>query len=72
MTDRFHALTIVLKEDIREDDAEHLIAAILMLKGVLSVQGEVSSVSLLTATHRAKYELRKKVSDLLAQLNDEG
>lgn len=32
MTDRFHSLTVVLEGNIREDDAESLINAILHLR----------------------------------------
>ena len=48
MTDRFNALTVVLEKDIREDDAQALIAAIAQLRGVATVTGNV--VDNLTAT----------------------
>lgn len=41
MTDRFHAFTVVLDRDIREDDAEPIVAAIKMIKGVQSVEPHV-------------------------------
>jgi hypothetical protein len=34
MTDRYNSLTVVLDRDIREDDAEHILNAIRMIKGV--------------------------------------
>lgn len=38
MTDRHAGYVVALGEDIREDDAEAIMAAISMIKGVLSVQ----------------------------------
>jgi hypothetical protein len=65
MTDRFNALTVVLDHDIRDEDAEPLIAAIKMLKGVLSVHPHVSGSTDLVAEDRAKYELRAKLFEAL-------
>jgi hypothetical protein len=65
MTDRFHALVVVLEKDIRDDDAEHLINAIKMMRGVLSVEGEVSSIETHTAEERARHELGQKILDVL-------
>lgn len=45
MTDRFHALTVVLEHDMRDDDAQALIDAIKQMRGVLNVRGEVGSPS---------------------------
>lgn len=58
MTDRFNALTVVLEKDIREDDAQALIAAISQLRGVATVTGNV--VDNLTASverTRARIEI---------------
>jgi hypothetical protein len=38
MTDRHSGYVVVLKDDIREDDAERVIDAIQMIKGVLTVK----------------------------------
>ena len=38
MTDRIHALTVVLDRDYREDDVQVIIDAIKMIKGVSSVE----------------------------------
>lgn len=37
MTDRYFALTVLLKKDTREDDAERILNAIEMIKGVSKV-----------------------------------
>jgi hypothetical protein len=42
MTDRYNYLTVALETDIRSDDAEALIAAIRMLRGVLKVEPNVT------------------------------
>ena len=44
MTDRYNALTVVMEKDMRDDDAEALIAAIRQLRGVLSVSGNVADL----------------------------
>lgn len=65
MTDRFHSLTVVLEEDMREDDAQAIIAAISQLRGVLRVAGEVTDLRAYIAEQRAKRELRIKILELL-------
>lgn len=65
MTDRYHTLTVVLKDDIRDDDAKALIDAVLMLKGVLSVTGIVSDVAAHMARERARHELGQKLMEIV-------
>ena len=65
MTDRYNALTVVLDRDMREDDAEHLINAIRMLRGVLSVNPNVSDLQDHVAIMRVKRELTQKLYDAL-------
>jgi hypothetical protein len=61
MTDRFNALTVVLENDIRVDDAHPLLAAIAQIRGVLSVDGEVADLASHIAEVRAKHELGVRV-----------
>lgn len=61
MTDRYFTLTVVLEENIRDDDAQPLMDAIQHLRGVLSVTGNVSDHALHTAQQRAKHEFRRKL-----------
>lgn len=61
MTDRFNTLTVVLEKDIRDDDAEHILTAIRMVRGVLSVKGNVSDPSAYMAEERAKREIGQKL-----------
>lgn len=57
MTDRFLTLTVVLDRDYRDDDAQSIIDAIKMVKGVLSVKGNVADGSEYMAIERARHEL---------------
>lgn len=65
VTDRFYALTVVLEKDTRDDDAEKLIKAICMMKGVLNVKGNVSSPQTWFAEERAKHDLIMKLMGVL-------
>lgn len=57
MTDRHAAYIVALDHDIREDDAEAVINALKMVKGVLSVMPLVADVQLHIAEQRARNEL---------------
>lgn len=61
MTARLNALTVVLEQDIREDDAEELISAIRMLRGVLSVESHVADHASRVAQQRARFDLEQKL-----------
>lgn len=65
MSNRYHSLTVVLKENLREDDAEPILAAIRQLRGVLSVTGVVVDPTSHMAQERAKCDLGKKLIDVL-------
>jgi hypothetical protein len=65
MTDRVHSLTVVLETDMRTDDVEGVINAILHLKPVISVEKHISDVGTLMAEARAKQELRMKLFEVL-------
>ncbi len=68
MTDRFNGFVVVLKHDLREDDAEATIAAIRQIKGVLSVEPHVGS---LLEDHIAYQRVKDAISrKLWAALND--
>lgn len=68
MTDRYNALTVVLEKDMREDDAQALLSAIRQLRGVLSVDGNVSDMNSHIAYARARGDLGGR---LLAALRDD-
>ncbi len=65
MTDRYYALTVILEKDMREDDAERMIEAIQMIKGVQNVQPLISNPDIWMAEERAKRELGKKLWQVL-------
>lgn len=61
MTDRFNSLTVVLENDVRDDDAKALISAIRQFRGVVSVSGNVSDLTAHVAQVRANHELTEKL-----------
>jgi len=65
MTDRYHALTVVLDRDIREDDAEPILAAIQMIKGVQSVTPHVADLGEHVARERIRIEIGQKIWNIL-------
>ena len=65
MTDRFHSLTVVLENDIREDDAQKLIDAIYQLRGVIKVSGNVVDIHDYIAMSRAKHKLTVEMLSIL-------
>jgi hypothetical protein len=67
MTERYAALTIILEQNMRDDDAEPLIAAIRQLRGVLDVQPVPASIELMIAESRARRDL---IARLYAVLED--
>lgn len=65
VTDRFNYLTVVLDHDIREDDAQSIISAVAMIKGVIAVKGNVSDPSEWSARERVRSELITNLYDVL-------
>ena len=65
MTDRHNAYVVVLKEDIRSDDAKATIAAIKQIKGVLSVTPNVAGIDEHVAEMRVRNDLARKLWDVL-------
>lgn len=65
MTDRHNGYIVVLEKDIREDDAEATIAAIMQIKGVLKVVPQIADVESAIAESRAHRELLDKLFKVL-------
>jgi inosine-uridine nucleoside N-ribohydrolase len=61
MTNRINAITVVLDTDMREDDAEALLAAIRQLRGVLSASGNIADPHTHVAQERMRHELGQKL-----------
>ncbi len=65
MTDHYNFLTVALECDMRSDDAENLIKAISMLRGVLKVEPNVVDPSDWTAQQRIRQELGVKLIEIV-------
>lgn len=61
MTDRHQGYIVTLTDDFREDDAEAIINAIRMVKGVASVTPIVADYE----AHMARARVRSQVADLI-------
>jgi hypothetical protein len=57
MTDRIHALTVVLERDTRDDDVEALVNAIRQMRNVADVSPHVSDLSDHSARQMVKVEI---------------
>jgi len=68
MTDRYSYLTVAIKKDIREDDAQPLINAIRMMKGVIGVKGHVDDRAVYAAQERLKHEWYDKLGGTMREL----
>jgi len=68
MTDRYATLTVALDHDIRDDDAEHLVNAIKMMRGVADVSGHVNNMEVWTAHARIRREWGEKLHEVLKEL----
>lgn len=61
MSDRIKVLTVVLEQDLREEEIQPLIAAIKQLRNVIEVSAEVADPNLYVATTRVRRELGQKL-----------
>jgi hypothetical protein len=65
MTDRIKGLTVLLEPDKRDDDAQCIIDAIRMIKGVVSVKSHIADMDHHLAVETARRELTNKLWDAL-------
>lgn len=65
MSDRYYALTVLLEEPIKDEDAEEIVAAIGMIRGVLKVTPHVADAALYFAQETARHALIQKLWDAL-------
>jgi hypothetical protein len=65
MTDRIKGLTVVLEPNIREDDAQVIINAIKMIRGVGDVQTHISNLDHYMAFSQARMTMEKDIFDLI-------
>lgn len=64
MTDRHAGYIVVLDEVIREDDAENIINAIKMIKGVIEVEPVIDNSDIQMAKLHARNEIINKLFEL--------
>jgi len=67
MTDRINGVFVTLDKDIRIDDAEHLLNAIRMVKGVADVSPNISDPNVHVARVTAKIEITNKLFEVLRE-----
>lgn len=65
MTDRIRSLTVVLADNTRDDDANRLIDAIRLMRGVVDVQADVTNAADYSAQMLARTELRNQIAAIL-------
>ena len=65
MTDRYNSLTVVLEQNMRSDDAVPILQAISMIRGVLTVTGNVADPDSCVAESRARHDIASKVLEAL-------
>jgi len=65
MTDRINYLTVALREDMRDDDCQPLIDAIRLLRGVASVEKNVTDSQSFTSDTRARQSIGEKLLAIL-------
>jgi len=65
MSDRIRTLTVVLDKDYRDDDCEHIINAILMVKGVISVDPHINNLQDYVARSTSTHDLGMKIIDVI-------
>lgn len=65
MSNKIASFTITLKDDIDEEQAEMIKTALLLIRGVIAVEPNVSNCELYMAESRAKYKLLDKMLEIL-------
>jgi len=65
MADRYRGLVVTFDKDYRDDDAQYIIDAIKMIKGVIDVKPVVGNWEQDMIEDKVRLELRKKLFDVL-------
>lgn len=65
MTIRHAGYVVTLTSDMREDDAEQIIAALRMVKGVAGVEPVTGGIDIQIAVTRARTDIEKRLWDAL-------
>lgn len=69
MTDRYSGFLVALDRDMREDDAEAVLTALRMVKGVISVDPIVADGREQIAEIRVRREIRERIYRALGGLD---
>jgi len=67
MTDRVNGLFVAFDKDLREDDVQNIINAILMIKNVMGVEKNVSNMDEWIAFSRLKIMALNKIIDIFKE-----
>ena len=65
MSDRYNAITVVLEKDTRDDDAQDILTALKMIKGVIAAEPNIVNVDSFVSDTRARSELGTKLFEVL-------
>ena len=68
MSDKIKGITVAFTQDFKHEDAENIIDAILMIKGVEDVTTIPTNVSDYIARQQVKNELREKIFEWFKSL----
>lgn len=68
MTERHSGYVVTLTQDIREDDADAILNALRMVKGVLSVEPVVGEPASFVTETRVRSEIREKLFALINEV----
>ncbi len=67
MTDRFKGFLVTLDEEIREDDAEQILTALKMVKGVFSVKPYVNGMEDWMMYEKGVWDTRRAISNFMCK-----
>ena len=70
MTDRINAFTVILDTDMRDDDAEVVLNAISMVKGVLRVEPHIADINAHVAAARIGNKVNERLYALAREMRD--
>lgn len=65
MTDRVSAFTVVLADNIREDEVEEIVTALSMVRGVIDVTEHIVNPGYYIAETRIRSELKQKLWEII-------
>ena len=67
MTDRFKGFLITLEKEIRDDDADQILTALKMIKGVLMVKPYINGMEDWMMYEKGVWDTRLEISQFMAK-----